>query len=205
MAEWNKTRVLEQRLGPESGFYQDRPVIHRDSPIDGGVYLGQDEREAIVIDSQKYPKQRELYEASKRRATERGIVRKDRILGSVFETVAEAMPRYDIDAVEKLIQRYGVENDGKISLDVFLKKGIGICRHHALACAVLLELFGKEGFISGKASIDRNSTDIGGHAWCRYTNSAGEVFILDVSKKYIGRLEDIENEDRWAYQRPEDF
>ncbi|MEA3343956.1 MAG: hypothetical protein U9Q92_07395 [archaeon] len=208
MAEWNRTHIMKERLGLndlESERYQGRPIIHRDSPVDGGVYLGQGQREAIVVDSQKYPKLRQLYEVAKGKATERRTVRKDRVLQAVYDTVAEAMPRQDNDAVKELIHRYKVEKDGKISLDDFLEEGVGVCRHDALACATLLELFKKEGIVRGKTSVDRNSTYLGGHAWCRYTNSADEIFILDIAQRYIGRLEDASNGDRWAYQRPEDF
>jgi len=201
MAKWNKTHFMKQRLGIDE-FYQGRHIIHRDSKIDGGVYLGQGQREAIVVDSEKYPRLRELYGEAKKKATENGSIKKDKILEAVYETVKEAMPIQDNDAVEKIIDEYSVRNDGKISLDVFLEEGVGVCRHDALACAALLELFGKDGITRGKASVDRNSTNLGGHAWCRYKNSGNEIYILDVAQDYIGKLEDASN---WEYQRPEDF
>jgi hypothetical protein len=213
MAEWDKTIKMKSRLSLEGkldrinneDYYQNRHIIHRDSKIDGGVYLGQNQREAIVVDSKKYPALRKLYEKAKNKAMRNGVIEKDKILQAVYETVAEAMPKQDDSAVEEIIHRYGVEKDGKISLDVFLLEDVGVCRHDALACAALLELFKEDGIIRGKPSVDRNSTSLGGHAWCRYTNSAGEVFILDVAQGYLGKLEKAQDKNRWVYQRPEDF
>ena len=208
MDKWNKTQVMKVRLGLrnlENEFYQGRPVIHRDSRIDGGVYLGQGQREAIVVDFRKDHKLMDLYEKVKDKSLKNGVIKKSRILGAVYGAVKESMPRQDYEAVKEIINRYGVEEDGKISLGVFLEEGAGVCRHDALACAALLERFKEEGIVKGRASLDRNSNHLGGHAWCRYTNSGGEVFILDVAQNFLGRLEESLNEDRWAYQRPEDY
>jgi len=198
---------MARRLGisdVDKELYQGRRIIHRDSLIDGGVYLGEGQREAIVVDSRD-PRLRELYQLAKDRATINGIFIKDKLLRTVYDAVAEKMPKQNNDAVRKLVLREGLENGSKVSLGVFLKEGVGVCRHDALACAVLLELFKKEGVIQGKASADRNSMVFGGHAWCRYTNSAEEKWILDVRQGYIGRLEEAILENKWAYQRPEDF
>lgn len=213
MSEWNKTQVMTDRLRKEGkieavggkDFYLGRPLIHRDSEVDGGVYLGQSEREAIVVDSQKYSGIRELYAVAKNKATENGRVRKDLVLEAVLQTVRDAMPKQDEKATKEIAKRYGAENDGKITLDVFIDEHTGVCRHDALACAAILEQFKKEGIIDGKPSVDRNSNHLGGHAWCRYTNSRGEVIILDVAQKFLGKLKDATEQNRWAYERPENF
>ncbi|MDD4877708.1 MAG: hypothetical protein PHO02_01575 [Candidatus Nanoarchaeia archaeon] len=204
MASWDKTQYMEQRLEDklEGGVYRGRKVICRDSPIDGGVYIGAGEREAIVVDSKKYNEIKKLYKKAREKALV-GVVTKDvakgLVLNAVYNTVKEAM-KYDKDAVNGLINICNSGTDGKIALDVFIKNKVGVCRHMALACGALLELFRKDGYIRGKASIDRNTIN-GGHAWCRYTNSGGEVFILDVAQDYIGRLEKAEN---WNYRRPDE-
>ena len=208
MVKWDKTEELRRRLNLrdlERELYQGRHIIHRGSSIDGGVYLGQNQREAIVVDFKKDPKLRGLYEIIKDKSSEMGVVKRGKILRTVFDTVKESMPRQDYEAVKEIIRKYGVQEDGKVSLGVFLEEGAGVCRHDALACSALLERFKEEGTIKGVASLDRNSTHLGGHAWCRYTNSINEVFILDVAQNFLGRLEESLNEDRWAYQRPEDY
>ncbi len=202
MTEWNKTQRMQERLGVKD-YYQGRPIIHRDSPVDGGVYLGEGQREAIVVDSEKYPKLRELYKKAKTKATKGGTIREEEILRAVYETVKEAMPNQNNEAVNNLISKAGLQRDRKVALDFFIENGVGVCRHYALACAALLELFKKKGWIGGKISVDRNATNLGGHAWCRYTNSAGQVIILDVARNYLGSLE--KGNERWDYQRPENY
>lgn len=213
MANWDKTQTMKKRLQGEGkldsigeeDFYQGRPIIHRDSPVNGGVYLGAKQREAIVIDSKKYSGLSALYSIAKNKASVDGNVRKDLVLEAVFQTVREAMPTQNEEAVEKIAREHGAEKDGKIALDVFLEKRTGVCRQDALACAALLELFKEEGFIRGKPGVDRNSTELGGHAWCRYKNSDGEVFILDVAQNYLGKLEKALDKKSWVYARPENF
>ncbi len=207
-ASWNKTICAAQRLGlknSEEELYQGRFIIHRDSPVDGGVCIGQCQREAIVVDSSKSPLIRKLYDGAKSRATQDGVIMKNTLLRAVYDTVAEAMPTQDYRAVKEIIRRCGVERDGKISLDVFLEEGVGVCRHDALACAIVLELFKREGITHGKASVDRNCSFLGGHTWCRYVNSVGEVFILDVAQGYLGRLKDAPDDYKQVYQRPEEL
>ncbi len=204
MPDWDRTHFSEKRLEDvlEGGMYRGRRIIKRDSPIDGGVYLGAGEREAIVVDSEKYTEIKRLYEIAKEKALVGKVdisVAKYLILNAVFGTVKEAMA-YNEAAADGLAAICNSGSDGKITLDLFIKNKIGVCRHMALACGALLELFKKDGYIRGNASIDRN-TGKGGHAWCRYTNSGGEVYILDVAQGYIGRIEKAKN---WDYRRPDE-
>jgi len=111
--------------------------------------------------------------------------------------------KWDEGAVDEIIKEFGVGQDKKISLERFLERGFGVCRHQALACGVILERFSKEGYIQGKASIDRNLTHLGGHVWCRYINSKGEIIILDVAQNFFGYLSASPPERRLFYERPE--
>ena len=70
---WGKTKAAVERLLQEGKiyvvngefFYEGRPIIHRDSGIDGGVYLGESEREAIVVDIENSPLLQRIYEKAK--------------------------------------------------------------------------------------------------------------------------------------------
>ena len=202
MADWDRTEFASKRLEAvlEGELYRGRRIIHRDSPIDGGVYLGKGEREAIVVDSGKDIQILELYEKIKKMARVDVPGFKGRILNAVYDTVIKSMVPNEPE-IEGLLKMLNVGQDGKITLGSFLALKIGDCRHMALACGISLELFKKEGYIKGSASIDRNTVYHRGHVWCRYTNSSGKVFILDAAQKYIGKLNYARN---WDYKRPTD-
>jgi len=207
---WDKTIRMEERLNDKIetvngvDYYQGRHIIKRDTEIDGGVCLGEGEREAIVVDSQKYPKLRQLYEKAKQKASVDNKVQRDRVLKAVYDIVLDAMPNKDYNKTVQLLDKYKIWNDGKITLDIFINEDAGVCRHKALACGALIELFKKDGYVRGKPSIDRNSSVIGGHAWCRYTSFNGDVQILDVMQEYFGSLEDSIKNAKWDYRRPEE-
>ncbi len=220
--EWEKTartlRRLEHKgqLRDEGGtkYFKNRFIIHRDSLIDGGIYPGEEEREAIVVDTAKSPKIMELFEKAYTKCHHTITLIQDihtdkfdelEILRTVYDMVKDALPNQTVSATDKLIGALNVKKDAKASLDVFLENGIGTCRHDALLCGVLLELFKKKDIIKGQISVDRNNmNDKEGHAWCRYTAIAGEIFILDVSRDYFGGLKDTEGKTSWIYKRPED-
>lgn len=183
--------------------YEGRPIICKDSPVDGGVSIGQYEREAIVVDSQKSNSLLSLYEKAKKRAMFKGQVDKALILLSVFKVVSEKL-KYDSSKVEKIVKKAGVKKDKKINLENFVKAEAGICTHQALLCGVLLELFIKDKYLRGKVSVDRNSVYRNGHAWCRYTTSGGKVFIMDVANDFMGSLEKGLEKGIWCYNRAED-
>jgi len=96
--------------------------------------------------------------------------------------------KYDQNAVEKIVGKYGVEKDGEISLNVFVDHGVGTCRHMALTCGAIIEKLIEEGVMEGRASVDRKTIKQEGHAWCRYKGQDGAVFIVDVAKQYCGKL-----------------
>lgn len=216
MADWDKTKAMRARLEREHkierrngvDYYQGRRIIHRDSPIDGGVYLGQGPREAIVVDFQKGEQLKRLYEESKAKAASMsptGRIEQGLVLRAVYETVLKAMPKGDEESVKKLIEDWNVGSDRKILLDNFLERGEGVCRHTALACGALLERFKKEGYIQGKVGVDRNEDKAGGHAWCRYTSPKGMKIILDPAQQYFGLLKQSPQKAKWKYERPEDY
>lgn len=205
MTEWDRTKMAYERLEDKldaDGKYQGRHIIGRDTPIDGGVSLGGSSREAIVVDSKQYPKIRELYQLAKTKASENGRVNRSKVLRAVYDTVTEALPTQDNGEVENLVKKLDVRDDKKISLDVFIERGVGVCMHSALTAGVLLELFKNDGYIGGNISVDRNNTSLGAHAWARYTTSDGTAMILDVTQKYFGTLDNAASQGRWPYERP---
>ena len=205
---------FEVRNGVE--FFKNRRIIGRDVSVNKGVYLGAGSREAIVVD-RKFGELNRLFEEAKKRASVDGKVIKDFVIHSVFDVINEAMPVKDNAEVERLVKREKAGRDGEIPLDVFLREGVGVCRHNALAVADLLQRFKEEGVLKGKASVDRNTKRVvidgrsfdAGHAWCRYTNSAGDVFLIDPMHNKIKKLSELELKSwesggDWDYKRAGD-
>lgn len=203
--EWNYTRSARDVFGPE---YGGRLLISRDMPVRGGVYFGAYGGEAIVVDPQKYPEAyHHYYGLAATRASVDGVIKKGNILQAVFDTVKVEI-QYSRPGVERLTAN--IPDGGKIELSSFMKAGVGVCRHQALACAALLERFQDEGHIGGTTSVDRSTTwnprkdRHDGHAWTRYTPRSGQVVILDVAQDYFGFLEDVDPAEQWNYLRPEE-
>ncbi len=204
--DWKRTEAvlsrLEDRVQDET--YESRPIIKRDSPIDGGVYLGGHEREAIVVDSVKYPLIGLVYQEVKSKcAGQDNQTTPAVILGTVFNTVKLRL-RYSEKETKKILERRGAKDDRKISLGAFLDEQYGVCRQQALLAGFLLEKFIKEGYLEGKVSVDRDSWALGVHAWCRYTNKEGEVIIIDAAHNFMGPLEASLKCGKWDYRRDED-
>lgn len=218
--EWCRTIHLRERVvrnpfyeepdkESREGYFGGRHIIARDTPINKGVCLGGNEREAIVVDDEKDPVLGEIYQELLKRLApaEASGTPKLGLLDEVFKLVCEKLP-YDADGVDNIVAKAGAREDKKISLANFINnkpKPAGVCRHQALLSAYLLERLIKDGKVGGKVSIDRNYVPgLGGHAWTRYTSRRGFVSILDPAQRYIGLLSRV-GEMRWFYERPEDI
>src|SRR5262245_50858681 len=193
--KWDRTARAIERLTSrgqisQSGAtkrYHNRDIIGRDSTIDGGIYLGANQREAIVVDFFSSPALRSIFESAKLEISAQSLRAELDILNTVYAAVYQAMT-YDRDAVEELVRAQGVKEDGEISLEVFAVRGIGVCRHMALTCGVIMEKLIEEEVMEGRVSIDRKTFREVGHAWCRYKSPDGAVFIIDVAQRYCGKL-----------------
>lgn len=180
----------------------------RDTPINGGVYLGGGKREAIVVDDTAGPRGKldGVYQELVRlreRALRRGEHFKQTLLSDVFDLVKARIP-YSEGATREVAVKLKIGADQPVHLDKYIEQGGGVCRHQALLAAYLLERLGKEGKVGGRVSVDRNYVrGLGGHAWARYTNSAGQVVILDPARDLIKSLEEVNPDIRSFYERPE--
>jgi len=215
-ARWDKTRLVEERI-EGSGFYEEkgilrkekkfkgREIIGRDKKINKGVYLGAGAREAIVVDGDKDPALDKIFEElleMRSKAQEKGKSFKEGVLIDVWSLVKTVIP-FNVTKADE-IESNLEEPDTKIYLSAYI--GGGVCRHQALLTGYLLERLCEQRLIGGRVSIDRNYVPgKGGHAWVRYKNSIGEIYILDSARNYIGKLSDVsESSGRWFYERPED-
>ncbi len=217
----------EQNEGWGHGVYAGRPIIARDTPINGGVYpVPGKHGEALVIDDVKYPghynqKYAEVMEAIRptkdpNKFSLRGLIRArgektandetKEVLTAVFNNVYQTL-RYDLEATDAVT----TTDYQKVDLNKYISRGIGVCRTQAVLGAYFLERLVKDGVINGRVSIDRNVAQTldgvpGGHAWTRFTDEHGNVYIVDPAQKFIGSLEEAQQQgDRWDYRRTEDI
>lgn len=204
---WNRTQFVERRLEDQikDGKYAGRPIIRMDSRIDGGVYLGAVAREAIVVDSEKDEILMEVYHAAIRRCSDDEGVDRSLVIRTVYDSVLDNM-KYNNAAVQEMTAKYELDNDGRVALGMFIREGIGVCRHMGLLAGFLLEKFIDDEYIRGKVSVDRRSLYMGGHGWCRYVNSKGTTLIIDPAQKFMGTLEQaMEKYCRFYYAREEEL
>jgi hypothetical protein len=194
-------------------MYASRFLIGKDTPVHGGVSIGSGHREAIVVDDMR-GKMENLDDLpdKARRSIERvnsayetpvqaiqSMVdqmpptedktklraREEKIIKRVYKEVKNRM-KWDHDAVLDIADRYALNDDQKVNLGVYVRKGFGVCRHQALYAGYIIERLIAEGALQGKISVERNVTDRGGHAWATYTTSNGETLIIDPAQKYVG-------------------
>ena len=212
---------VRQQMEQEQGR-RERHTITRDSPINNGVYEGSYGGEAIVVDYDEDP---ELIDEAvdsvlQASTTTAGKLDKNLVLDATLSYVLSHM-RYDADAVDKLFEEeLGGVRGRKVSLGRYIdddEGGFGVCRHQALFAGIILEQMAERGILGGRASVERNTIRRGadgkddGHSWARYTNSVGDVFILDAAQQQrVLSLEEAmelnrQNPDvNWDYARPED-
>jgi len=218
----------EEQAGWGHGMFGNRPIIARDTPVNGGVYpVGGKGGEALVIDDKRYPKQlNDVYRSVEERI-KNTLGSESAVLGglkqaidqkaghpgegsmelkqlqAIFAEVFDTL-KYDLEATEELAR-----DSQKIALNDYISEGVGVCRTQAVLCAYLTERLIDNGMLNGRVSIDRNINkvidgDDKAHAWARYTDADGNVFILDPAQKYVGKLEDVTDRN-WDYRRTSDM
>lgn len=219
LPRWRNTHVAEDRLRQRDGYeepageelhgtWQGRPIIGRDTPICGGVYVGSSSREAIVVDEYPDGLLTQVYDTLVRQRDEvvgTGGHWNVGIMQTVYDLVRLVMP-YSQRIVDEVGHNYGASHsDVKIRLDRFVEAGGGVCRHQALLAGYLLEKAINEHRLRGRVSVDRNILPaIGGHAWTRYVTSDRRILIIDAAQSYCGLMMDTEGKQfgPWFYARP---
>lgn len=189
---------------------QGRPVIERDRPIDRGVYppiVYQWGQEFIGVEFDRSPGLSKLYAKIDRQG-------EAQFLESVYRLTDSAFPEKKGRVLIEFLQELGIEiaysclaeSDSRITpLDLFLDRGIGVGRHHALTCSALIERGIQEGILQGHVSVDRNESSFGVHSWCRYESNRCKgrfplVYILDPYLGFFGPLANSAYKE--AYLRP---
>jgi hypothetical protein len=205
---WNRTRFAADRLDAAgkrdaAGKYGSYHIIGRDTPINGGVYIGTSQREALVVDFAQDATLAQLYASALDERMHTGSFNKKRILSGLAEII-QCAARYDEHTVAALTHDHGVTDDGLVLVGMYFANNAVVCRHQALAAGAILERFIHEGHLTGTVSVDRNSNAYGAHAWVRYvTGTDQRVCILDATQQFCGYLDDAPATG-WSYRRPDE-
>lgn len=204
-----------------------RPQIGKDRRIEGGEYttaqydnvtgkksvLG----EIIVVDTSR-PEELKVFNDLKAKVLNQarnkqgmGVMAE---LLAIEQVVATALP-YSLEGVQELLEQVipdgegGIKDGGKVNLDYFIGEKVGVCRHQALLAGKLAEMMIENHELQGQVSVDRNelwnpmSGEKYGHAWMRYTDPRGEVYVVDAAQGYTGLLREAPK-NGWNYMRDED-
>lgn len=189
-----------------SGQHKKLDVLNRNKPvIDGSVDLRAygSGREANVVDSTD-PSYERLYdilygalrhnlgEARKHTA---GQYTDADVMQAAYDAVRQVM-KYDLEAVNAIIDREIIKSGSRdINLGSFMREGVGICRHMALAAAWVLNHAAERGLLSRRASAVSEANSVpekqSGHEWARYTSADGTIYIVDAAYEYVGPLADV--------------
>lgn len=206
-SQWDHTKIADERA-ERKNIALTFPSLGRDTPIDRHEYIGT-QRERVVIDTASDPDLRAFADDFIVRVTReinRGGETRQFLLPLAYELVNTEIPTNSQLAAD-VGSRFA---DMPVPLGFFVKNG-GVCRHKNLALGLLLEIAKQNQWVSGKVSVDRATTERGSHAWVRYTNSAGEVAILDtLLQRQPIKLRDVDQdikngkEVKFDYRRPED-
>lgn len=205
-------QLYEEPVGEAPhGLFAGRRIIGRNTPINGGVYVGSGAREAIVVDDRQYPQ--ELMQVSQQlsAALERHVAGSGKnIFSYVYEvTKVNLGGSQKPETIERLIEQdvariTGARGpDATVPLNLFIKNRRGVCRQRALLAGYLIEQLIQKGKLKGKVSVDRNTIPgLGGHAWARYESPDGKaVIIIDPSLEYVGPIAKAPKKV-WDYNRP---
>lgn len=219
---WGRTRASIERItdnpdyaAPDDGAPYGRlfgkPLIGRDSPINGGVYVGEGAREAIFVMQDSiledvFDELVEYFVQQQNTAEHKEGWTTEEILDIVMHKVKEKFYKGE-DDYRKLADNLG--SDKLIRLSYFVQNNAGLCRHQSLLTGFLIEQLVSRGILDGQVSVDRSSDTERevGHSWVRFTKKSDpDPYIVDtvlLGKAY--RLSGIRSlKGIWDYCRPED-
>jgi hypothetical protein len=215
---WDSPEDLELRHRKISGYVQEsqgtpygsigeRHIIERDTPVARGVYVDMSDEVLITTSTasrdfkDSYDRLMERFDA---RRAKGGLFSDFEKLKEVFALMKETFQGEEsLEAIRKLLDAYRVPSYGEISLDRFIRAGIGSSAHKALFTALLIEELMKNGELNARSmfSVERNWRRAEPHSWVRYISADGGVVILDPELQQLAMLGDTDPL-QWIYHRP---
>jgi len=183
------------------GTHLNYAIIGRNSPsVRGGVY-GTRSSEFVIVDdkSQALKKVVDDFMETLSKSPDAEAFSTMNLLKRINFRVANVLA-YDLERVERLSEPH-YDHKGLIGLSEYVERGVGVCRHQALLAAHLIEEVIDRGYLTGKASVERNH-DLeanGAHAWAVYKSDAEDDIIVDAAQGFVGSRQKATEEGRWRY------
>jgi len=125
------------------GRFHGRPLIGEKGPINGGVYLSSNRREAVVVDEQYGLLEKMYGDFMLRLAEEHGSRARNVIERAVMHSLTiflgEKLALKGEDRIKRIAEKHkkGACTDRKIALDVFIEQRAGSARHQVLLGAYI--------------------------------------------------------------------
>ena len=165
------------------GYYKTRHIIGEQTKVSGGIFLSANAVEALVVD-EKYGVLDEVYLKLMSRIslldTENASY-EYQVFSRVVALTRETL-RYSEESVENIAKHYRIQADEKVSLDLYIKKKVGVARHQVLLAAFLLEKLKSKFLIKGTHSIDPTIADDVKNERLIFRSCDGESFRFDPTK-----------------------
>lgn len=189
------------------GRFRGRHIIGTGTRVLDGVYLGHRPREAIFVDSSSMVLHTLLRSFIENRFsviktqfmrgdiqlenTPKGLVRafQSGLPEALFQYTQRCLP-YDEHGTSAVFRQAKIEPDAELSLDVYLRARMGVCRHMVLFLVGIFELLSQMDLTQGSMSVCRcYIPSLFSHAWARFEQEGTESIILDPAQNFCGSLE----------------
>ena len=165
------------------GLFRGRHVIGENTKIANGIFVCAIPCEAVVVD-EKYGVLQDIYLklVSKIGVLDNKNSNYEYQIFSKVITFARETLRYSEESVENITKQYRIDFDEKVSLDLYIKKKVGVARHQVLLAAYLLEKLKEKFFIKGSFWIDQVYSSETYQERLVFKSIDGEIFRFDPTK-----------------------
>lgn len=161
------------------------------------VCVGANEREYIVLDPKASPELEKCYQDFRALIGSSVKVDRKQVLKALQSHLKNVFPGRS-KATEAFIQECRQKYDGRgpfcIPIESFIEAKCGVCRHHSLLGAYLLDRFLHEHAdkctFKGKVFVMRHNLVEGAHAWISLVLESGEIYLVDTLNRVVGDIND---------------
>jgi hypothetical protein len=165
------------------GYFRSRHIIGETTKINKGIFVSAIPGEAIVID-EKYGVLNDVYLKLISRVSildNNNSSYEYQVFSKVIALTRETL-RYSEENVENITRQYRIDFDEKVSLDLYIKKKVGVARHQVLLAAYLLEKLKEKYLIKGTHWIDQTFSSDAYNERLVFKSADGEIFRFDPTK-----------------------